>query len=86
MTFFIDNEAVLTKNRPPFDIDLNLGPLPRLTSVMVIGYDARDEEIARDGYTLNVGRERFHVRLKPVSAADGSRRQRQGGGRTQHTL
>jgi VWFA-related protein len=71
VTFFIDNEAVLTKNRPPFDIDLNLGPLPRLTSVMVIGYDSRDNEVARDGYTLNVGRERFHVRLKPVSAADG---------------
>jgi len=72
VTFFIDDEAVLTKNRPPFDIDLNLGPLPRLTSVMVIGYDANDEEIARDGYTLNVGRERFHVRLKPVSAEEGA--------------
>ncbi len=72
VTFFIDNESVLTKNRPPFDIDLNLGPLPRLTSVMVIGYDAEDNEIARDGYTLNVGRERFHVRLKPVSAVDGA--------------
>jgi VWFA-related protein len=72
VTFFIDNEAVLTKNRPPFDIDLNLGPLPKLTSVMVIGYDADGREIARDGYTLNVGRERFYVRLKPVSAADGA--------------
>lgn len=76
VAFFIDNEAVLTKNRPPFDIDLDLGPLPRLTSVMVIGYDAQDNEIARDGYTLNVGRERFHVHLKPVSAAEG------GGGKT----
>jgi len=72
VTFFLDNEAVLTKNRPPFDIDLNLGPLPRMTSVMVIGYDSSDNEIARDGYTLNVGRERFHVHLKPVSAADGA--------------
>lgn len=71
VTFFLDNEAVLTKNRPPFDIDLNLGPLPRLTAVMVVGYDADDNEIARDGYTLNVGRERFYVRLKPVSAAEG---------------
>jgi VWFA-related protein len=71
VTFFLDNEAVLSKNRPPFDIDLNLGPLPRLTAVMVIGYDAKGTEIARDGYTLNVGRERFYVRLKPVSSADG---------------
>jgi len=72
VSFFLDNEEVLTKNRPPFDIDLNLGPLPRMTSVMVIGYDADDNEIARDGYTLNVGRERFHVHLVPVSPAEGS--------------
>jgi len=70
VTFFLDNESVLTKNRPPFDIDLDLGPLPRLTAVMVVGYDDSGNEIARDGYTLNVGRERFYVRLKPVSATN----------------
>jgi VWFA-related protein len=70
VTFFLDNESILTKNRPPFDIDLDVGPLPKLTSVMVVGYDADGNEIARDGYTLNVGRERFYVRLKPVSVAD----------------
>jgi len=70
VTFFLDNEAILTKNRPPFDIDLNIGPLPKLTAVMVVGYDASGKEIARDGYTLNVGRERFYVHLKPISASD----------------
>ena len=70
VTFFLDNEAILTKNRPPFGIDLNIGPLPKLTAVMVVGYDASGKEIARDGYTLNVGRERFYVRLKPISASD----------------
>jgi len=70
VTFFLDNEAVLTKNRPPFDIDLDVGPLPKLTAVMVVGYDASGKEIARDGYSLNVGRERFYVRLKPISASD----------------
>ncbi len=70
VTFFLDNEVILTKNRPPFDIDLDLGPLPKLTAVTVVGYDASGNEIARDGYTLNVGRERFYVRLKPVSPND----------------
>jgi VWFA-related protein len=70
VTFFLDNEAILTKNRPPFDIDLDIGPLPKLTAVMVVGYDASGKEIARDGYTLNVGRERFYVRLKPISVHD----------------
>jgi VWFA-related protein len=71
VTFLLDSESILTKNRPPFDIDLDLGPLPKLTTVTVIGYDSSGEEIARDGYTLNVGRERFYVQLKPVSPSEG---------------
>jgi VWFA-related protein len=72
VTFLLDSESILTKNRPPFDIDLDLGPLPKLTTVTVIGYDSSGEEIARDGYTLNVGRERFYVKLVPVSPSEGS--------------
>ncbi len=71
VTFLLDSEPILTKNRPPFDIDLDLGPLPKLTTVAVIGYDSSGDEIARDGYTLNVGRERFYVQLKPVSPSEG---------------
>jgi VWFA-related protein len=71
VTFLLDGESILTKNRPPFDIDLDLGPLPKLTTVTVIGYDRSGEEIARDGYTLNVGRERFFVHLVPVSTNEG---------------
>jgi VWFA-related protein len=71
VTFLLDSESILTKNRPPFDIDLDLGPLPKLTTVTVIGFDSSGEEIARDGYTLNVGRERFFVQLKPVSPSEG---------------
>jgi VWFA-related protein len=67
--FLVDDEVVLTKNRPPFDVDLDLGPLPRLTTVTVIGYDARGQELGRDGLSLNVGRERFYLRLEPLSAA-----------------
>jgi VWFA-related protein len=72
VAFLLDNETILTKNRPPFDIDLNLGPLPKLTTVTVIGYDALGEELARDGMTVNVGRERFYVHLKPISPTDGA--------------
>jgi VWFA-related protein len=71
VTFMLDSESILTKNRPPFDIDLDLGPLPKLTTVTVIGYGEDGEEIARDGYTLNVGRERFFVNLVPVSPSEG---------------
>jgi VWFA-related protein len=70
VTFLLDEEEVLTKNRPPFDIDLDLGPLPKLTRVTAIAYDAEGEELAREGLTLNVGRERFFVRILPQGPED----------------
>ncbi len=65
--FLIDGEEVLTKNLPPFDIDLDLGPLPRLTTVTAVAYGDDGTELARQSISLNVGKERFYVRLLPLS-------------------
>jgi VWFA-related protein len=70
VVFLLDDEVVLTKNRPPFDIGLDLGPLPRLTRVTAIGYDAGGVEVAREGLSLNVGRERLFLRIKPIAPDD----------------
>ncbi len=70
VTFMLDEKEILTKNRPPFDIGLDLGPLPRLTRVTAVGYDADGVELAREGITLNVGRERFFVRILPQGPED----------------
>ncbi len=74
VSFLVNDEVILTKNRPPFDVDLDLGPMPRLTTVTVVGYDANGVELGSDRISLNVGRERFYLRLEPLStasAADG---------------
>ena len=49
--------------------------MPRLTTVTVVALDKQGEELARAENVLNVGRERFFLRLQPMSAADvnGSR-------------
>ena len=65
--FEVNGEEILVKNRPPYDVDLDLGALPRLTTVTAIGYGADGAEIARDQLAINVGRERFYVRLLPLS-------------------
>jgi len=70
VTFLVNGEEVLTKNRPPFDVDLDLGALPRLTTVSAIGYDADGQEIARERMSMNVGRERFYIRLQPLSPGE----------------
>ena len=73
VSFLVGGRPVLTKNRPPFDVDLDLGPLPRLTAVTAVAYDAEGHEIDRDRLSLNVGRERFYVRLEPLTGRELSR-------------
>ena len=68
--FVVNDQVVMTKNRPPFDVDLDLGPLPKLTTVMAIGYDSDGKELIRDQISLNVGRERFYLRLNPLTGGD----------------
>lgn len=68
--FFLDGRSVLTRNTPPFEVSLDLGPLPRLATVMAVAYGREGEELDRKKLDVNVGRERFLVRLQPVSAAD----------------
>jgi VWFA-related protein len=70
VTFLLDGDEVLTKNRPPFSVDLDLGPLPRLSTVIAVGYDKTGVEIDRKELSLNVGRERFYVRLQPFAPGD----------------
>lgn len=70
--FFLDGRPVLSKNRPPFEVELDLGPLPRLAAITAVAYDAGGGELDRKRLDLNVGRERFMVRLQPVSQADRS--------------
>lgn len=68
--FYLDGRPVMTKNRPPFEVELDLGALPRLSSVLAVALDTHGTELDRRQLDLNVGRERFFVRLQPVSAAD----------------
>ncbi len=68
--FYLDGRLVLTKNRPPFDVDLDIGPVPRLASIVAVAFDAKSNELDRRQLDLNVGKERFLVRIQPVSAID----------------
>jgi Ca-activated chloride channel homolog len=68
--FFLDGRPILTKNRPPFEVELDLGPLPRLASIVAVALDVKGQELDRRQIDVNIGRERFLVRLQPVGASD----------------
>ena len=61
--FYLNNTRIVTKRRPPFAADLDLGELPRKHVVRVIGYAKDGKPIAQDEVTLNEGREAFRARI-----------------------
>lgn len=69
--FHLDGVRVVTKRRPPFEADLDLGELPRRHVVRVVAYARDGKALSQDEMILNEGREAFRVRI--VSPEKGLR-------------
>src|SRR4029077_19700105 len=63
VTFVLDGRAVLTKKKPPFSVELDLGNLPRPRSLVAKAYNASGAEVASDEMVVNAAPNRFQVRL-----------------------
>lgn len=64
VTFLLDDQAVLTKRSPPYNVELDLGDVPRSRVLRVEAFDSEDNEVASDEVMLNAGPHRFAVRLE----------------------
>jgi Ca-activated chloride channel family protein len=75
VAFTLDGRSVLTKRRPPFTVELDLGRDPRLHRVGAVALAADGRELARDEALVNGGPHRFAVRLvEPQSIPAGAER------------
>ncbi len=63
VSFLLDDRPVLTKTRPPFSVELNLGSLPMTRKVRAVAVDAGGTELATDEVLINPGEHAFVVRL-----------------------
>lgn len=61
--FFLEDRPVLTKTRPPYSVELDLGSLPETMSVRAAALDAAGREIATDEILLNPGEYSFGISL-----------------------
>ncbi len=61
--FFLDDKYLLTKNRPPFNVEIDLGAFPDLHTLRVLAFDGQGNEVASDELLLNSGGYRFAVKL-----------------------
>ena len=62
--FLLDDRRILTKNRPPFQVSLDLGPYPDLRTLRVEAMDAEGKIVAEDDLLINSGGYRFIVKLR----------------------
>ncbi|MEO1367065.1 MAG: VWA domain-containing protein, partial [Acidobacteriota bacterium] len=64
VTFMLDGKPILTKRKPPFNVELDLGNVPRPRVLRVEAYDEEGVVQASDEVLLNSGDHRFDIRLE----------------------
>jgi len=63
VTFTLDGKPVLTKRKPPFSVELDLGTVPRTRTLLATAFGPDGAELAHDELTLNAAGHRFRIRL-----------------------
>jgi VWFA-related protein len=63
VTFALDGKPVLTKKKPPYSVELDLGSLPRPRRLTVSAFGVDGRQIASDELLVNSAGHRFRVRL-----------------------
>lgn len=63
VTFSLDGRPVLTKKKPPYSVELDLGSLPRPRRLTVSAFGVTGQQIASDELLVNSSGHRFRVRL-----------------------
>ncbi|RMH19925.1 MAG: VWA domain-containing protein [Acidobacteria bacterium] len=70
LTFWLDGREIRRRNRPPYSLELDVGPLPVPRSLRVTAHDAAGRIVAADELRLNASPHRFAVRLvEPVAGS-----------------
>ena len=63
--FYLDDRLILTRTRPPFSVEIDLGNIPRKQTLRAVGYDDSGRVIDEDAWAINEGNARIAVRVLP---------------------
>lgn len=61
--FYLDGKKIMTKRVPPYNLDLDLGDVPRPRNIRAVAVDANGKILTGDDVTVNAGTEPFRVRI-----------------------
>ena len=57
--FLLEDKPLVTKTRPPFSVELNLGSIPQARAIRAVATDKEGNEVATDEILLNAGHHSF---------------------------
>ena len=63
LAFSLDGRELISKRRPPYQVEIDVGGTPRAHALRVDAYDGQGGILATDEVTINSGPHRFAVRL-----------------------
>ena len=63
VAFSLDDRELISKRRPPYQVEIDLGPAPRVHTLRADAYDQQGGVLASDEVLVNSGPHRFTVRL-----------------------
>ena len=63
VAFSLNDRELISKRRPPYQVEIDLGPAPRIHTLQANAYDRQGSVLASDEVLLNSGPHRFTVRL-----------------------
>jgi Ca-activated chloride channel homolog len=72
--FWLEEKKILVKNRAPYEVELDLGKVPKRQTLKALGFDAQGNFVDADAWAINEKDARLSVRLlelpKQKSAGD----------------
>lgn len=61
--FQVDGETIMTKHQPPYSLELDLGIVPSMRKLRVVGFDRDGRLVAGDEILINTGADPFRVHI-----------------------
>ncbi len=69
--FYLEEKLIVSRTRPPYSVEIDLGDVPRRQTVRAVGYDSTGRVIDEDAWSVNQGSARLAVKILPAPNAPG---------------
>jgi Ca-activated chloride channel homolog len=63
--FYLEDKLLVSRSKPPYSVEIDLGEVPRRQTIRAVGYDPSGTLIDEDAWAINQGNARLAVKILP---------------------